>query len=46
MFGLKSVWRRQVKISISDSTRTMRDMLNDPRLGKESGLLGLIFGRA
>lgn len=33
MFGLKSVWRGPVKISISDATRTMLDMLNDPRLG-------------
>jgi len=46
MFGLKSVWRGQVKVSVSDSTRTILDMLNDPRLGKKSGLLGLIFGRA
>jgi predicted transcriptional regulator of viral defense system len=33
MFGLKPVWRGQVKISVSDSTRTMLDMLNDPQLG-------------
>jgi len=33
MFGFKSVWRGKVKISISDPTRTMLDMLNDPRLG-------------
>jgi predicted transcriptional regulator of viral defense system len=33
MFGLKSVWRGKVKISISDPTRTILDMLNDPRLG-------------
>lgn len=33
MFGLKSVWRGQVKVSVSDSTRTILDMLNDPRLG-------------
>lgn len=35
-----------MKVSVSDSTRTILDMLNDPGLGKESGLLGLIFGRA
>jgi predicted transcriptional regulator of viral defense system len=33
MFGLKSVWRGRVKISISDPTRTILDMLNDPGLG-------------
>ena len=33
MFGLKSVWRGQVKVSVSDSTRTILDMLNDPKLG-------------
>ena len=33
MFGLKSVWRGQVKVSVSDPTRTMLDMLDDPGLG-------------
>lgn len=33
MFGLKSAWRGQVKISVSDSSRTVLDMLNVPRLG-------------
>ena len=33
MFGLKSVWRGKAKISVSDPTRTMVDLLNDPRLG-------------
>ena len=33
MFGLKSVWRGQVKVSISDETRTILDMLNDPGMG-------------
>ena len=33
MFGLKAVWRGQIKVSISDPTRTILDMLNDPRLG-------------
>ncbi len=33
MFGLKSVWRGQVKLSISDTTRTILDMLNEPRFG-------------
>ena len=33
MFGLKPVWRGQVRISVSDSTRTIIDVLNDPALG-------------
>lgn len=33
MFGLKPVWRGQVKISVSDPTRTILDMLSDPQLG-------------
>jgi hypothetical protein len=33
MFGLKPVWRGQVKVSVSDPTRTVLDMLNDPKLG-------------
>ena len=33
MFGLKPVWRAQVKISVSDPTRTILDMLSAPRLG-------------
>jgi len=33
MFGLKSIWRGEVKVSISDPSRTMLDMLGDPRLG-------------
>lgn len=33
MFGLKAVWRGQVKVNVSDPTRTILDMLNDPRLG-------------
>lgn len=33
LFGLKPVWRGQVKISVSDPTRTVLDMLNDPKLG-------------
>jgi len=32
MFGLSSVWRGQVKVSVSDPTRTILDMLNDPSL--------------
>jgi predicted transcriptional regulator of viral defense system len=33
IFGLKSVWRGQVKVSVSDPTRTILDVLNDPLLG-------------
>lgn len=33
MFGLKPVWRGQVKVNVSDPTRTVLDMLNDPQLG-------------
>jgi predicted transcriptional regulator of viral defense system len=33
LFGLKSVWRGQVKVSVSDPTRTILDMLAEPRLG-------------
>jgi len=33
MFGLKSVWRGQVKVSVSDPTRTILDMLVDPAFG-------------
>jgi predicted transcriptional regulator of viral defense system len=33
MFGLKPVWRGEVKISISDPARTILDMLADPSLG-------------
>ena len=33
MFGLKPVWRGQVKVNVSDPTRTVLDMLGDPKLG-------------
>ncbi len=33
MFGLKPVWQGQVKVSVSDPSRTMVDMLADPGLG-------------
>ena len=32
LFGLKSVWRGQVKVLVSDPTRTILDMLANPRL--------------
>lgn len=33
LFGTKPVWKGQVKISVSDPTRTILDMLTDPKLG-------------
>lgn len=33
MFGLKAVWRGQLKVNVSDTTRTVLDMLSDPQLG-------------
>ncbi|MHC4459211.1 MAG: type IV toxin-antitoxin system AbiEi family antitoxin domain-containing protein, partial [Planctomycetota bacterium] len=33
LFGLSPVWRGQVKIPVSDPTRTILDMLSDPVLG-------------
>lgn len=33
MFGLKTIWRDQVKVLVSDPTRTILDMLAEPRLG-------------
>ena len=33
MFGLTTVWRDQIKVSVSDPTRTVLDLLADPRLG-------------
>ncbi len=32
-FGLKPVWRGRVKVDVSDPSRTVLDMLNDPQLG-------------
>jgi len=33
MFGTKSIWRGKVKVSVSDPSRTIIDMLNDPSMG-------------
>lgn len=44
MFGLKPVWRGQVKVFISDPTRTILDMLNDPSLGGGIRTTSDIFG--
>ncbi len=32
-FGTKSVWRGQIKLSVSDPSRTILDMLDNPQLG-------------
>ncbi|OGP56901.1 MAG: hypothetical protein A2162_07480 [Deltaproteobacteria bacterium RBG_13_52_11b] len=32
-FGMSAVWRGRVKVNVSDPTRTVLDMLNDPTLG-------------
>jgi predicted transcriptional regulator of viral defense system len=33
LFGTKPIWRGQVKVNVSNQTRTILDMLNDPALG-------------
>ncbi|MBI2058691.1 MAG: type IV toxin-antitoxin system AbiEi family antitoxin domain-containing protein [Nitrospirae bacterium] len=33
LFGLKPVWRGQVKVFVSDEARTILDMLDDPKVG-------------
>jgi predicted transcriptional regulator of viral defense system len=33
IFGLKEIWRGQVKVAVSDPTRTIVDFLADPKLG-------------
>jgi len=33
IFGTKVVWRKQVRVSVSDPSRTLVDILDDPRLG-------------
>ncbi len=33
LFGLHPVWRTHVKVSVSDSTRTIIDILDDPKWG-------------
>jgi predicted transcriptional regulator of viral defense system len=33
LFGTKPVWRGQVKVSVADPSRTIVDMLTDPKLG-------------
>jgi predicted transcriptional regulator of viral defense system len=33
LFGTRAVWRGQIKVSVSDPSRTILDMLDDPGLG-------------
>lgn len=33
MFGLDTIWRGEIKISVSNPTRTILDLLNEPKLG-------------
>jgi predicted transcriptional regulator of viral defense system len=33
LFGMQTVWRNQVKVNVSDPSRTVLDMFNDPSLG-------------
>ena len=33
LFGTKSVWRGEIKVQVSDPTRTVVDILDDPALG-------------
>ena len=33
LFGLRAVWRKSVKVQVSDPTRTLVDILDDPRWG-------------
>lgn len=42
-FGLINVWREQGKVSISDPSRTIVDLLNDPMLGGGIRSTGDIF---
>lgn len=32
-FGLRTVWRRQTKVPVSDPSRTLVDVLDDPSIG-------------
>jgi predicted transcriptional regulator of viral defense system len=43
MFGLKPVWQGQVKVMLSDPSRTIIDMLSDPALGGGSRSVAEMF---
>ncbi|NGX49974.1 MAG: hypothetical protein K940chlam5_01583 [Candidatus Anoxychlamydiales bacterium] len=43
MFGLKTIWKEQIKIQISDPHKTIIDMLNDPAVGGGIRLIIDIF---
>jgi len=42
-FGMKVVWRERVQIQISDPTKTMIDLLDDPAIGGGARMAGEIF---
>lgn len=44
LFGLKPAWRGQVKILVSDSARTLVDMLSNPALGGSIRSVGDMLG--
>lgn len=43
LFGLKSVWRGQAKVNVSDPTRTVLDLLSDPALAGDLQQMANIF---
>ena len=46
-FGTRGVWRGRERVDVSDPTRTIVDMLDDPSIGVEAGgerVLGPAYG--
>jgi predicted transcriptional regulator of viral defense system len=33
LFGIKTIWKEETKVSVSDPSRTIIDVLNDPAIG-------------
>ena len=44
LFGMKPVWKGQAKINVSDPSRTIADILNEPYLGGGIRNVASIFG--
>lgn len=42
-FGMKIIWRARVQIQISDPTKTIIDILDDPAIGGGARMVGEIF---
>ncbi len=42
-FGTKIIWRERVQIQVSDPTKTMIDLLDDPSIGGGARMVGEIF---